>query len=120
MLNQLVAGAATIVTGMVSFAGVASAEGGSVARDYDADFDAGNEQVGLVNVNDLEVLHDANLSAGLCDNNVSVFVVQVPIEEVANGIGVPVGSPGDSEAIGLTPENCAAGSLLNGGTVQGN
>lgn len=116
MLNQLVAGAATIVTGMVSFAGVASAEGGSVARDYDA----GNEQVGLVNVNDLEVLHDANLSAGLCDNNVSVFVVQVPIEEVANGIGVPVGSPGDSEAIGLTPENCAAGSLLNGGTVQGN
>jgi hypothetical protein len=116
VLKQLIAGSAAVVAGMVPLSGVASAESGPPVRHYDG----GNEQVGLVNIADLEILHNVNLTAGLCDNNIGVFIVQAPIQGVLNGIGVPVGSPGSSSGIGFAPENCAMGGLLDGGTVQGN
>jgi hypothetical protein len=77
-------------------------------------------QVGLVNLNDTDVLHNVNGTLGFCGNDVNVLGVQVPIHDTANGIGVPILSPGESEAAGESPYNCASGGLADGGTSQGN
>ncbi|OLF12313.1 hypothetical protein BLA60_10090 [Actinophytocola xinjiangensis] len=58
------------------------------------------------------------MAVGACDLNVNAVGVQVPVEDVTNGANVSVVSPGSSDAIGATPENCASRSLTNGGTVQ--
>ncbi len=77
-------------------------------------------QVGLVNLNNTDVLHNVNATLGLCDNDINVLGVQVPIRHSLNGIGVPVLSPGENEATGASPSNCAAGAIVDGGTSQGN
>jgi hypothetical protein len=48
-----------------------------------------------------------------------VLGVQVPIHDSLNGIGVPILSPGASEAEGESPYNCASSGLADGGTSQG-
>lgn len=106
--------------GMIALGGAASAATAAGPGDWDqADWDQSG-QVGLVNVNNLDVAHNVNTVAGVCDNNINVLGVQVPVREVANGIGVPVLSPGHNEAEGNTPYNCAAGSIEDGGSVQSN
>ena len=113
MLKQFIVGAAAIAAGVIPFSGVASADSGlPYASDRDGD------EIGLVNVDNVDVLHNVNGTIGFCDNNVNVLGVQVPVEDVANGIGVPVASPGGSEAIGAIPENCASSDTADGGTVQ--
>lgn len=92
----------------------AAAEYGPPAHHDDA------EQVGLVDVNNLDALHDVNGTIGVCGNNINVLIVQVPIQDSLNGIGVPLLSPGAHEAAGESPENCASGGIVNGGSVQGN
>ncbi|MEU7791493.1 MULTISPECIES: hypothetical protein [unclassified Amycolatopsis] len=77
-------------------------------------------QVGLVNLNNTDVLHNVNGTLGLCGNDVNVLGVQVPIRDSLNGIGVPILSPGESEASGESPYNCASGGVVDGGTSQGN
>ncbi|MFJ7219022.1 hypothetical protein [Amycolatopsis sp. NPDC098790] len=77
-------------------------------------------QVGLVNLNNTDVLHNVDVTPGLCGNDVNVLGVQVPIRESLNGIGVPILSPGEHEADGDAPYNCAASALTDGGTSQGN
>ncbi|SFW86007.1 hypothetical protein [Amycolatopsis australiensis] len=77
-------------------------------------------QVGLVNLNNTDVLHNVNGTLGLCGNDVNVLGVQVPVRNSLNGIGVPILSPGESEASGENPYNCAASGLADGGTSQGN
>ncbi len=77
-------------------------------------------QVGLVNLNNTDVLHNVNVTPGICGNDVNVLGVQVPIHDSLNGIGVPILSPGVSEASGKSPYNCAAGAVTDGGTSQGN
>ncbi|GHG47338.1 MULTISPECIES: hypothetical protein [Amycolatopsis] len=76
-------------------------------------------QVGLVNLNNTDVLHNVDAVLGVCDNNINVLGVQVPVQDTANGIGVPILSPGEHEASGENPENCASGGLSDGGTSQG-
>ncbi|MGW5747250.1 hypothetical protein [Amycolatopsis sp. NPDC003861] len=76
-------------------------------------------QVGLVNLNNTDVLHNVNGTLGLCGNNVNVLGVQVPVQDSLNGIGVPILSPGSHEASGESPSNCAASGLSDGGTSQG-
>ncbi|MEU4520697.1 hypothetical protein AB0F52_18600 [Amycolatopsis sp. NPDC024027] len=76
-------------------------------------------QVGLVNLNNTDVLHNVNATLGLCGNDVNVLGVQVPIHDSLNGIGVPILSPGSHEASGENPYNCASGGLSDGGTSQG-
>jgi hypothetical protein len=71
-------------------------------------------------VNNLDVAHNVNAVVGACDNNVNVLGVQVPVRDVANGIGVPILSPGASKASGENPYNCASGSIADGGTAQDN
>jgi len=56
---------------------------------------------------------------GVCDDNVDVLGVQVPVHDVAQGIDVPVLSPGAHEAGGSSPSNCASGAIADGGTAQG-
>jgi hypothetical protein len=76
-------------------------------------------QVGLVNLNNTDVLHNVNAVVGLCGNDVNVLGVQVPIHDSLNGIGIPVLSPGAHEANGESPYNCASGAVSDGGTSQG-
>ncbi|OXM60550.1 hypothetical protein [Amycolatopsis vastitatis] len=77
-------------------------------------------QVGLVNLNNTDVLHNVNGTVGVCGNDVNVLGVQVPIHDSLNGIGVPILSPGEHEASGESPYNCASGGLADGGTSQDN
>jgi hypothetical protein len=77
-------------------------------------------QLGLVNLNNTDALHNLNVTPGICDNNVNVLGVQVPIRDSLNGIGVPILSPGGNEAAGESPYNCAAGVVADGGTSQDN
>jgi hypothetical protein len=100
---------AALATGAFVTGGIASAD---TPGDYG--------QVGLVNVGDTDVLHNVNVTPGICDNNINVLGVQVPIHDSLNGIGVPVLSPGEHEADGEGPDNCAAGAVTDGGTSQGN
>ncbi|WP_290061956.1 hypothetical protein [Amycolatopsis solani] len=77
-------------------------------------------QVGLLNLNNTDVLHNVNVTPGLCGNDVNVLGVQVPIRDSLNGIGVPILSPGENEASGESPYNCASGAVVDGGTSQDN
>ncbi|MEV6647762.1 hypothetical protein [Amycolatopsis sp. NPDC051371] len=97
--------------------------GGVAAADTPGDLgqhgvDSG--QVGLVNLDNTDVLHNVNVTPGICGNDVNVLGVQVPIRDSLNGIGVPILSPGEHEADGENPYNCAAGAITDGGTSQGN
>ncbi|MFK0247205.1 hypothetical protein ACIQUM_21130 [Amycolatopsis azurea] len=79
-----------------------------------------SDQVGLANLNNVDVLHNVNATLGACGNDVNVLGVQVPIRDSLNGIGVPILSPGSHEASGESPYNCAAGGVLDGGSIQHN
>ena len=115
MLKQLIVGAAAVAAGLVPFAGDASADTG---RDpFGSD---GGDSVGLLNLTNTDVLHNVNVNAGVCDNNINVLGVQVVVEDVANGVALPILSPGEHEAEGSTPENCASASSEDGGTFQDN
>ncbi|SFW86004.1 hypothetical protein [Amycolatopsis australiensis] len=116
MIKQLGFVATALAAGMAVFGGSASATDITVAG-HPID---NTDQVGLGNVSNFDAVHNLNLVGGVCDNEVNVLGVQVPIHQVADGVDVPVLSPGESEADGMTPENCAAGTLADGGTAQGN
>ncbi|MFI7672280.1 hypothetical protein [Actinophytocola sp. NPDC049390] len=114
MLKKLIVGAAAVAAGVIPFSGVAAADSGlPFANDRD-----GDGEVGLVNLNNVDGLHNVSGTVGICDNNVNVLGVQVPVEDVGNGIGVPVASPGASDAQSAAPENCAAVDGSSGGSVQ--
>jgi hypothetical protein len=115
VLKQFIVGAAAVAAGVIPFSGVAAADmAGHPFGDRD-----GDGEIGLVNVDNVDALHNVNATVGLCDNNINVLGVQVPVEDIANGVGVPVLSPGASDAEGATPENCASSDTSDGGTVQG-
>jgi hypothetical protein len=111
-LASVVAGAAI---GTVLLGGVASADEG-----YDQDFHDKSGQLGLLNLNNIDVLHNVNGTLGVCGNDVNVLGVQVPVRNALNGIGVPILSPGESEASGESPYNCASGAVVDGGSSQDN
>lgn len=77
-------------------------------------------QVGLVNLNNTDVLHNVNIPVGVCDNNINVLGVQVVVEDVANGLSVPVLSPGEHELESAVPDVCASGEQVDGGSSQDN
>jgi hypothetical protein len=90
--------------------------GGIASADTPVD-DSG--QAGLVNLDNTDVLHNVDVAPGICDNDVNVLGVQVPVRDALNGIGVPILSPGEHEANGESPYNCAASAITDGGTSQG-
>ncbi|MEV7550371.1 hypothetical protein AB0N89_12165 [Amycolatopsis sp. NPDC089917] len=106
--------AGAFLTGGIASAGTPADEG----HDHHGHDLSG--QVGLVNLNNIDALHNVNGTLGVCGNDVNVLGVQVPIRESLNGVGVPVLSPGAHEAEGNSPYNCAAGGVLDGGTSQNN
>jgi hypothetical protein len=107
--------AVSAAAGMLLLGGVASAGESHHYRDGDDD-----HQVGLVNVNNLDALHNVNAVVGACKDNVNVLGVQVPVQDALKGIGVPILSPGSHEASGEDPMNCASGGVADGGTSQDN
>ncbi len=118
MLKKIGFVAAAMAAGAFIGGGVASADTPDDLYDYDG-HDI-SEQVGLVNLNNIDALHNVNGTLGVCGNDVNVLGVQVPIRDSLNGIGVPILSPGAHEASGNSPYNCAAGGITDGGTSQGN
>lgn len=115
MLKKLGVAAFGLAAGATLFAGTAS------ASETGPHVHPGNDdQAGLVNLNNLDALHNVNGTLGVCDNNVNVLGVQVPVRDVANGLDVPVISPGQNSAAGANPYNCASGGILSGGSAQGN
>ncbi|WP_410651397.1 hypothetical protein [Amycolatopsis sp. cmx-4-54] len=113
MIKQLGFVATALAAGMAIAGGSASA----AVVDHPVDH---NGQLGLGNIQNVDAVHNLNLVGGVCDNNVNVLGVQVPVRDVAEGIAIPVLSPGETEAEGATPDNCAGGIIEDGGTVQGN
>jgi hypothetical protein len=116
MIKQLGFVATALAAGMAMFGGAASATSISVAG-HPIDH---NDQLGLANVENLDALHNVNVVGGVCDNDINVLGVQVPVRDVAEGIDVPVLSPGEHEAEAATPDNCASGAISDGGTAQDN
>jgi hypothetical protein len=116
MLKKIGFVTAGAAAGLAMMSGFATAD--PVDRPYHNDED--DYQLGLVNVNNVDALHNVNANVGVCDNNINVLGVQVPVEDVANGIGVPILSPGEHDAEGTTPFNCASGSVDDGGSIQDN
>jgi len=77
-------------------------------------------QVGLVNLDNTTLLHNTNIIASVCDNNINVLGVQVPVEEVLNGVQAPVMSAGEHENEGVATDICGQGGILDDGTGQSN
>ncbi|GAA1949224.1 hypothetical protein [Amycolatopsis minnesotensis] len=77
-------------------------------------------QVGLVNLNNIDLLHNVNVNPGICGNDVNVLGVQVPIRNALNGLGLPILSPGENETGGESPYNCSSGAVVDGGSAQHN
>ncbi len=116
MLKKIGIVAAAIAAGALLGGGVASADtpgGHNSGSDHSG-------QVGLLNLNNLDLLHNVNATVGLCDNAVNVLGVQVPVHNSLNGIGIPILSPGQHQASGHSPQNCAAGGIVSGGSIQDN
>jgi hypothetical protein len=116
VIKQLGFVATALAAGMAIVGGSASATEVSVAG-HPIDQ---NDQVGVGNLANLDAVHNVNVVGGVCDLNVNVLGVQVPLRDVAEGVGVPVLSPGWHEAVGESPSNCASGAIADGGTAQGN
>lgn len=119
MLKKIGFVTAGVAAGMVMLGGFASAEGTDGPYAFSPTGEDG-DQVGLVNLNNLDVLHNVNAVVGACDNNINALGVQVPVENALNGLDVPVLSPGENEAQAVSPDNCTSGSLDGGGSIQDN
>jgi hypothetical protein len=110
--------AAVTAAGMALFGGMASATTWSNTDTLGHNGLVG--QVGLANLNNLDALHNVNVNPGVCDNDINVLGVQVPVRDVANGIGIPVLTAGRSTAAGDDAHSCASGTIVDGGTGQAN
>jgi hypothetical protein len=117
VLKKIMFVGASVAAGVAMLGGVASA---NPATGSDLGYGDDHGQVGAVNLDNIDVAHDVNGTVGFCDNNVNVLGVQVPVRDVANGLGVPLLSPGKTEAEGQNPYNCASGGIENAGSSQDN
>jgi hypothetical protein len=115
MLKKLGFVTAAMAAGAFLAGGVAAADTPDGHHGYDY-----SGQAGLLNLNNTDLLHNLNVTAGICDNDVNVLGVQVPIRHSLNGIGIPILSPGAHEASGESPDNCASSAVVDGGTSQDN
>ncbi|GAB3008992.1 hypothetical protein LWP59_02290 [Amycolatopsis acidiphila] len=114
MLKKVGFAAFAIAAGAVLFSGTAS------ASEYGHHYDGDTDQAALANLNNLDLAHNVNVTPGICNDNVNVLGVQVPVQHVANGLNVPVLSPGHNTGAGENPYNCASSGVADGGTSQDN
>jgi hypothetical protein len=104
-----------VAAGLMMMSGMASAQGDPEVNSQDP---ANTGQVGLVNLNNTDVLHNVNAVIGVCDNYINVLGVQVNVHDVLEGNSLPLLSPGAaSEATSV--DTCATGGIQDGGTFQG-
>jgi hypothetical protein len=124
MLKKIGFVTAGAAAGLMMMSGMASAQG--EPGDYAASDGNGNGnvgQVGLVNLNNTDVLHNVNAVVGVCDNNVNVLGVQVIVHEVAEQLPIdldllnPSGSSEDEDT-STNADSCASGGIIDGGTAQ--
>jgi hypothetical protein len=142
VIKKLGAVVAATAAGMVMLGGMASATTGAPheehppphghghghghGHDYEGVGNFGSidssefTQVGLINLNNTDIMHNTNVITGVCDNNINLLGIQVPVEDVANGINAPLLSPGDNEAESISPDICAAGGIIDEGIGQNN
>lgn len=114
VLKKVGFAAFAIAAGVTLFSGTAS------AAEYGHHYDGDEHQAGLLNLTNLDVAHNVNVTPGICNDNVNVLGVQVPVQHVANGLNVPLLSPGQNSGAGENPYNCAASGVSDGGTSQDN
>ena len=108
MLKKVGFAAAAIAAGVTVLGGAATASATELGhRHYDGDTD----QSALANLNNLDLAHNVNVAAGVCKDNINVLGVQVPVQDVAKGISVPILSEGESDAAGEDPENCSSSNV---------
>jgi hypothetical protein len=124
MIKKIGLVAAVAAAGMVLFGGMASATSyPSADHDGHNHTAVGNSsldgQAGLVNLNNLDLLHNVNIPVGVCRNNVNVLGIQATLDHIADGLNIPILSPGQNAATGGS-ESCAAGAINDGGTDQRN
>ncbi|EOD63694.1 hypothetical protein [Amycolatopsis vancoresmycina] len=117
MLKKVFAVTAALGAGAFLVGGVAAADTTDGYDHHYGDSDS-LSQFSLLNLNNTDALHNVEGTVGVCDNNVNVLGVQVPLHDVANGIDVPILS-GSSAAEGESPDNCAGSGQSDGGTTQG-
>ncbi|WP_410573608.1 hypothetical protein [Amycolatopsis sp. cmx-4-61] len=117
MLKKVFAVTAALGAGAFLAGGVASADTPDGYVHHHGGSDS-LSQFSLLNLNNTDVLHNVEATVGVCDNEINVLGVQVPLEDVANGVDVPILS-GSSAAEGESPRNCAASGQSDGGTGQG-
>jgi hypothetical protein len=119
MLKKIGLVVVAAAAGMALFGGMASATSYPSGHNHTGINNAGLEgQAGLVNANNVDALHNVNAVVGLCKNNINVLGIQVPVQDVAKGLNVPILSPGVNGA--ANNESCAAGAINDGGTHQAN
>jgi hypothetical protein len=109
MLKKVFAVTAALGAGAFMAGGVAAADAWDGYGYHYGDSDS-TTQFSLVNLSDTDVLHNVDGTVGFCENDVNVLIVQVPLHDVANGVGV-----GDGES----PDNCAGTGSADGGAGQG-
>lgn len=76
-------------------------------------------QVGLANLNNVDVLHQFDFLFGFCDQNINVLIVQVPVQDSLNGVASGLGTPGGIEATGDVQDSCVTEGITNQGSSQG-
>jgi hypothetical protein len=102
VIKQLGIVATALAAGLAAFGGVASATSVTVAgQPVDK-----TDQFGLLNLHDLDTLHSVNVVGSACDDEVNVLGVQVPLHDVG-------------QFDGESPDNCAGGTISDGGTALG-
>lgn len=116
MLKKVGFAAFAVAAGATLFAGTATAS----ASEYGHHAGGDTDQVGLANLNNTDLAHNVNVTPGICNDNVNVLGVQVPVQHAGNGLNVPILSPGHNAGVGANPSNCAASSLIDGGSSQSN
>jgi len=72
-------------------------------------------QIGLVNMNGTNVLRNADVVGALCGNEVAVLGVQVPVEDVANGVQVPLAAAGSDASVDASPDFCSVSGVVDQG-----
>ncbi|KDN21724.1 hypothetical protein [Amycolatopsis rifamycinica] len=108
MLKKLFVVTSALGAGAFLAGGVATADTWN-GYGYEGGSDS-TSQFSLVNLENTDALHNVSGTVGFCDNDFNILLVQVPLHDVANGVGV-----GDGES----PDNCAGTGVSDGGTGAG-
>ena len=125
MIKKIGAALALAAAGVALTGGVASATTTPLGHDHGyghmPGYGHGHHSQGILSddLNNIDILHNVNVSPGLCDDNVNVLGVQVPVQHSLDGLALPLLSPGADTSAGEGPYVCSASSVA-GDSAQGN